>query len=32
MVWNITEQGVRTKMTVVNPEAYPICQDSSRLG
>jgi ribonuclease Z len=23
MVWNITKEGVRTRMTVVNPEGYP---------
>ena len=23
MVWNVTKEGVRTRMAVVNPEAYP---------
>ncbi|MGI9402072.1 MAG: hypothetical protein ACR2O0_12510, partial [Rhizobiaceae bacterium] len=24
MVWNITKDGVRTRMAVVNPESYPV--------
>jgi ribonuclease Z len=23
MVWNVTKEGVRTRMAVINPEAYP---------
>ena len=23
MVWNVTKEGVRTRMAVVNPEGYP---------
>jgi ribonuclease Z len=24
MVWNVTKEGVRTRMAVVNPESYPV--------